>query len=426
MSVPPPDTQLFHPLVRCPFVRSSFFFFRTESPPPLTNAMKRHNESARAASEDDEEEEVGELSVVKRPTKKKVKRSEFDGLAGEVRALASVVRGLARDVRGLTRDFRAFAQQRQKQMPQGGSAAPADPLDPAVGANMGAGGRNGGVGPEFSVVKGGGGTGGGVRISEHTALQAKIAANDVGDQGMRTWYNGRSCPHMVIFGGEAWYTGRDTMKSVLHDVVKVTETVFKQLDGHLEYEFLQFVLPDDEEVSLPLETHLALFSRAIVALARRAFVRPGDRGSAGFRIRALSEALRTGIDLLGTHTTQFYAKMRLSSNRHLVAEIVTVDLAEYARAIHGRAGWLRSKFDQAPPVSEFGLAVVPTWRHLIMHINAGDLINAPDPPARNASLAACRRWERTGECRYGQSCTFVASHVAMNSKKRRKSNIGDA
>ena len=188
---------------------------------------------------------------------------------------------------------------------------------------------------------------------------------------------------------------------------------------------------------LPLEKYLTLLAQAVLTLARRARILPGDSCAAEVRVKALTEAFAKGIDMLAKHVTKYFGKMQFSANRRRMATFVKLDLEAYGRAVHDRGYWLLSRYSQAPPVSEFGPPVVPVWKKLISYVKAGGLINAETStgraasatgvarPAGAASSGTCRRWERSGECQYGQACTFVASHVGTRSKTRRTSSGGD-
>ena len=129
--------------------------------------------------------------------------------------------------------------------------------------------------------------------------------------------------------------------------------------------------------------------------------------------------------------------MQLTANRLRIATFVKLELEAYGRAVHDRGYWLLSRHGQAPPVSDFGPPVVRVWENLISYVKAGGLINVETSTGRvasatgvarlagTASSGTCRRWDRCGECQYGQACTFVASHVGTTSKKRRTSSGGD-
>lgn len=153
-----------------------------------------------------------------------------------------------------------------------------------------------------------------------------------------------------------------------------------------------------------------------MTLARRARILPG---AAETRVRALTEAFVKGIHLLPKHVTKYFGKVQLSANSLLVATLVELDLGAFGRAVHDRGQWLLSRHGQAPPVSEFGLAVVPVWENLISQVKSGGLINAETSAAKvaasatgfacsasAASLGTCRHWERSGECPYRQACSL--------------------
>ena len=141
--------------------------------------------------------------------------------------------------------------------------------------------------------------------------------------------------------------------------------------------------------------------------------------------------------MLAKHVTKYFGKMQLSANRLRMTIFVKIDLEAYGRVVHDRGYWLLSRHGQAPPVSEFGPPVVPVWENLISYVKAGGLINAETStgrmasatgvasPAGAASSGTCRRWEKSGECQYGQACTFVAFHMETR-KARSGAQVGAA
>lgn len=228
--------------------------------------------------EEKEEEEVEEevSSGAETPRKANVKRSEFDafksGVRSEFVALKSDVRSefddLKCDVRSLTHsvsvltdDIRAFTQDRQQHDSAAGARRGAiGARDSSVGAGTrrAVGMRDSSVGagtrmPEFSVgmTSATGNSSSHVRntpsgdfanrsyaVGDHVDVQMKIAEKYAGELRIRNLYNPKTRAHMVISGGEIQHTSKDSMKDHLHDVVRVTDNVYKQLDGNTGFDFL--------------------------------------------------------------------------------------------------------------------------------------------------------------------------------------------
>lgn len=243
---------------------------------------------------------------------------------------------------------------------------------------------------------------------------------------------------MVISVGETRYSGNGVMKGYLYDVTSVTEGVFKQLNENTDYILVQCVLPGATQMLLLLGKQLTLFTKAVVTIARRVRILPRDVGAAEVRIRALTEAFAQGIGLLAKHVTKCFGKTQISANRLRMETCVRLDLEVFGWAVHDRYYRLASRHGQVPPISEFIPPVVPVWENFISYGKAGGLTNGATPTARAAASATgfansagaassgtCRRWERGGECQYGQACTFVASHTGNKSEKRRTSSRGD-
>ena len=77
--------------------------------------------------------------------------------------------------------------------------------------------------------------GGGMSGYDQAIIRDKPEVKYAGGRRTQRWHDGTTRTHMVVYGGEAQYSGKGAMKGNLYDATAVTDGVFKQLDENAEY-----------------------------------------------------------------------------------------------------------------------------------------------------------------------------------------------
>eukprot|EP00903_Cladosiphon_okamuranus_P015559 g14364.t1 len=205
-------------------------------------------------------------------------------------------------------------------------------------------------------------------------------------EDVRSWTNPAHAKRWLITGTRPVNMAltEESMKSMMHDTVQVTQTVYKMLNNLGGFDVREFFAPnDDRDVPDRLLTeNVAIFNRAVVRLLSKGVCSNVGRA----RVAILQQGLQSGLHLLERHCNEYRRQMRVPENADIMADHVNKDLNMWAGQLFDTATDLTARFPSPPTADELPPIIIPTWTRLSGYIAAGGLLHSPHQPPRAKSV----------------------------------------